>query len=109
MFGVALTTPGLAFSVRIAAPTLLPAGTLTTRVRVPSSPAAEACALADRTTTSSGRYWASAGPATGTSSAAATAGNASAKQQDGEQGRAKRHLAGSWTGDRRGCPSRCRT
>src|SRR3954469_3000242 len=34
MFGVALTTPGLAFSVLIAEATLLPAGSLTTRVRV---------------------------------------------------------------------------
>src|SRR5262245_55091293 len=43
MFGVALTTPGLVFNDSIASATLL---TLTTRVRVPSSPAFEACALA---------------------------------------------------------------
>src|SRR3954447_1098173 len=46
MFGVALTTPGLAFSALIAPATLLPAGSLTTRVRVPSSPTEDACALA---------------------------------------------------------------
>src|SRR3954453_10385641 len=38
MFGVALTTPGLASSDWIVPATLLSAGTLTTRVRVPSSP-----------------------------------------------------------------------
>src|SRR5262249_10622205 len=56
MFGVALTTPGLPFSALIAEATLLPAGTLTTRVRAPSSPAADACAPAYWTTTSPGRY-----------------------------------------------------
>src|SRR5690242_4551831 len=43
MFGVALTTPGLLFSVLIACATLL---TFTTRVRAASSPAFEACAPA---------------------------------------------------------------
>src|SRR3954452_8120107 len=48
MFGVALTTPGLAFRALIAAATLLPAGSLTTRVRVrvPPAPAFDACAPA---------------------------------------------------------------
>src|SRR5215470_6332193 len=77
MFGAALTTRGSAFSDLIADETLL---TLTTRVRVVSSPALDACAPAYWTTTSPGRYCASAGPVTPPSSAAAAAGNASASR-----------------------------